>query len=98
MKTAISIPDKLFHELELRAQTLGLTRSALYVKVLSEHEKKMRELELTEQMNVALNNWQPNPEDQGFRQAATTRGFHGMTEDEAQVGVKPLAKPHKVSR
>lgn len=92
MKTAISIPDKLFYDLEIRAQNLGLTRSALYVQVLLEHEKKLRELELTEQMNAALKDWQPNTEEDGFRRAATTRGFDRVIEDETRAGVKPLIK------
>ena len=36
MKTAISIPDNLFHDAEITAKQLGLARSQLYVKAIKE--------------------------------------------------------------
>jgi predicted transcriptional regulator len=41
MKTAISIPDSLFHEAEKLAQRLGKSRSQVYREALAEYVARM---------------------------------------------------------
>ena len=40
MKTAISLPDPVFHEAESVAKRLGVSRSELYTKALTEYLQK----------------------------------------------------------
>jgi len=37
MKTAISIPDPIFHSAEVMAQNLSISRSELFTKAMSEY-------------------------------------------------------------
>jgi metal-responsive CopG/Arc/MetJ family transcriptional regulator len=52
MKTAISLPDKVFEEAESLAQRLGLSRSELYTKALeaylSRYNRHQRLLKLNQ--------------------------------------------------
>jgi predicted transcriptional regulator len=54
MKTAVSIPDDIFAEAEKLAQTLELSRSALYAKALKEMLERIRDDAITAQINEAL--------------------------------------------
>jgi metal-responsive CopG/Arc/MetJ family transcriptional regulator len=40
MKTVVSLPDGAYFEAEKAAQSLGISRSALYLNALSEYLKK----------------------------------------------------------
>jgi metal-responsive CopG/Arc/MetJ family transcriptional regulator len=40
MKTAISLPDRVYFEAEETAQILGISRSALYLNALTEYLKR----------------------------------------------------------
>lgn len=51
MKTAISIPDPLFDAAEEVADRLGMNRSQLYAKALSEYVAKHRDDDVTEALN-----------------------------------------------
>ena len=51
MKTAISLPDKVFFAAEETAQTLGISRSALYVDALTEYLKKNSRKNITQKLN-----------------------------------------------
>ena len=51
MKTAISLPDKIFFEAEAAAQNLGISRSALYVSALKEYLKKNNRKNITQKLN-----------------------------------------------
>ena len=51
MKTAISLPDKVFFAAEETAQNLGISRSALYVDALTEYLKKYNRKNITEKLN-----------------------------------------------
>ncbi len=52
MKTAISIPDKLFTEAEITAKQLGLARSQLYVKAITEFIEHYNKDKITEKLNA----------------------------------------------
>jgi metal-responsive CopG/Arc/MetJ family transcriptional regulator len=51
MKTAVSLPDKVFFEAEETAQNLGISRSALYLNALTEYLKKYSRNNITEKLN-----------------------------------------------
>lgn len=51
MKTAISIPDQLFHDAEEMAKQLGLARSQLYVKAIKEYIEHHNKDKITEKLN-----------------------------------------------
>ena len=51
MKTAISIPDDIFRAAEKSAQRLGLSRSGMYTKAISEFLQKQDDSSITEALN-----------------------------------------------
>ncbi len=54
MKTAISLPDKLFAAADLYAQQRDMTRSELYAKALAEYLQRHRRERITARINAAL--------------------------------------------
>ena len=55
MKTAISLPDRIYFEAEETAQNLGISRSALYLNALSEYLKKNSRKNITQKLNEVYN-------------------------------------------
>ncbi len=51
MKTAISLPDSVFHAAEAVAKQLGVSRSELYAKALAEYLQKYNEQQITARFN-----------------------------------------------
>ncbi len=51
MKTAISIPDRVFHSAEQLAARLGVSRSRLYTRALSVLVEKHRDALVTTRLN-----------------------------------------------
>jgi metal-responsive CopG/Arc/MetJ family transcriptional regulator len=51
MKTAISIPERVFHSAEQLALRLGVSRSELYAKALAELIEKHRDDLVTSRLN-----------------------------------------------
>ena len=51
MKTAISLPDRVFFEAEETAQNLGITRSTLYLNALTEYLQKNNRKNITQRLN-----------------------------------------------
>jgi hypothetical protein len=51
MKTAVSIPDKLYTQAEELAEALGLPRSQLFAKALEEYLKTHRREAVTEKLD-----------------------------------------------
>ncbi len=59
MKTAISLPNKLFYLAEEYAEKHGLTRNKLYATAISEfikNEKKIEKKEITQRINEICDN------------------------------------------
>jgi metal-responsive CopG/Arc/MetJ family transcriptional regulator len=54
MKTAVSIPDDVFKEVERLARRLKLSRSRLYSRALAEYLARHAQDQVTEAMNRAL--------------------------------------------
>ena len=51
VKTAISIPDTIFKSAETLAKRLGVSRSELYSKAISEYVSRYRKSEITRRLN-----------------------------------------------
>lgn len=51
MKTAISLPDSVFHEAEALARQLGLSRSELYTKALKAYLRKYNQAQTLAKLN-----------------------------------------------
>ena len=51
MKTAVSIPDRVFQSAEKLAARMGVSRSELYARALASLVEKYREDLITEQLN-----------------------------------------------
>ena len=54
MKTAVSIPDDLFHRADELARALGMSRSRLYQEALAEYVLRRDADSLTEELNQVL--------------------------------------------
>ena len=55
MKTAISIPDKVYESAEKLANRLGQSRSQLYTTALSSYIEKNQDKNVTEKLNEVYN-------------------------------------------
>lgn len=67
MKTAISVPDKLFRAADALARRLQLSRSALYAEALAEYVAKHRSSHVTERINAVLGSGDmPDPDVQAW--------------------------------
>lgn len=56
MKTAISIPDRVFRSAEQLASRLGMSRSELYSRALAELLEKYRDDLVTSRLNAVYGN------------------------------------------
>jgi metal-responsive CopG/Arc/MetJ family transcriptional regulator len=52
MKTAISLPDKLFHEADQFAQRAGVSRSELYATAITEYLARRNEAVVTARLDA----------------------------------------------
>jgi metal-responsive CopG/Arc/MetJ family transcriptional regulator len=55
MKTAISLPDRLYADAEETAKSLGIPRSQLYAKAIEEYINTHKKDRITEQLNEVYN-------------------------------------------
>ena len=51
MKTAISLPDALYEDAEKTARAMGIPRSQLFARALSEFLKRHKREEITQRLN-----------------------------------------------
>ena len=70
MKTAISIPDEIFHEAEQVAKRRGLSRSELYTNAVKQYVQDERFLGVRERLDAVYgNNSKLSELDEAVRQA-----------------------------
>ena len=62
MKTAISLPDAVFHAAERQAKRARKSRSQLYSEALSEYLSRHSPDEVTEAMNVVVDQLDESPD------------------------------------
>ncbi len=67
MKTAISIPTPIFEAADLLAQRLGVSRSELYAKAVSEYLEHSDVCNITEQLNRVYES-EPSTFDEVFQE------------------------------
>ena len=58
MKTAISLPDRLYKQAEKTAKSLGIPRSQLFAKALQEFITRHTQDSITENLNKVYSNQQ----------------------------------------
>jgi predicted DNA-binding protein len=68
MKTAISIPDKIYEAAEKVAKRLGVSRSEFYVNAIEEYLGKTSDENLTEELNKVHSNPKSLPQSELDRQ------------------------------
>ncbi len=62
MKTAISLPDAVFHAAERQARRMQKSRSRMYADALSEYLSRHSPDEVTEAMNHVVDQVSPGPD------------------------------------
>ena len=67
IKTAISIPEALFEQVEMLARQAQISRSRLFVLAVEEFVRRYENQELLEAINRAYDDL-PSPEEQAYRQ------------------------------
>lgn len=83
MKTAISIPDEVFRRAERAAKRLGISRSELYTKAITEFLGVRRDSSVTASYDEAFE--AANEDDLArFRQASTTKQLLAVEWDDEQ--------------
>ncbi|MFP4511223.1 MAG: ChpI protein [Spirochaetaceae bacterium] len=60
MKTAISLPDRLYDEAERTAKSMGIPRSQLFAKALEEFIEHHKRENITERLNKVYSNDAPD--------------------------------------
>lgn len=78
MKTAISIPDPVFKTAESLAKRLGLSRSELYVRAISNYV----EVHKNEKVTDLLNEVYSKVEDQGLEEGFKRAQFNSIDKEE----------------
>lgn len=74
MKTAISLPDELFHEADAIARGLGISRSELYSTALRSYLRDLDRSSLQRRIDAALES--VGDENPSFQRAAARRHLH----------------------
>ncbi len=72
MKTAVSIPDKLFENAERTAKKLGIPRSQLFAKALEEFIANHNKDKVTEKLNELYSKIQISAADIGIEMLRRT--------------------------
>ena len=67
IKTAISIPESLFEQVDMLAQQAQISRSRLFVLAVEEFVRRHENQELLEAINRAYDDL-PSPDEQAYRQ------------------------------
>jgi len=79
MKTAISIPDRIFESAEELARRLGMSRSQFYAEAVDALVERHRYHGVTEQLNAV---YEINPEASGLAQDLEALQFQSLDEEE----------------
>jgi metal-responsive CopG/Arc/MetJ family transcriptional regulator len=80
MKTAISVPDEIFAQVESRAAELGISRSELFARAARQYLDRLADASLTEQIDTAID--AAGGDDSGYAAATAGRAFLAAIDDE----------------
>ncbi|MGI8518171.1 MAG: ribbon-helix-helix protein, CopG family [Acidimicrobiia bacterium] len=70
MKTAISVPDRVFERVEKAARRLGLSRSEFFARAAERWADELEQDQLTEQLNAVLGGIDADENDEFLNAAA----------------------------
>lgn len=70
MKTAISVPDELFREVDARARKLGMSRSEFYARAARRYVDQLDSDVLTAAIDAAIDAGAGNTDDEFVHRAA----------------------------
>jgi metal-responsive CopG/Arc/MetJ family transcriptional regulator len=76
MKTAVSLPDPVFHEAEQLARRLRVPRSRLYATAIASYVKQHRRKSITEALNEVYGDKKENSEVDPVLQKLQERSLH----------------------
>jgi antitoxin MazE6 len=76
MKTAVSLPDPVFHEAEQLARRLRVPRSRLYATAIASYVKRHRRKNTTEALNEVYGDKKENSEVDPVLQKLQERSLH----------------------
>ena len=80
MKTAISVPDEVFNQVESRAAELGISRSEFFVRAARQYLDLLENASITQQIDTALEG--AGADDSGHVAATAGRAFLAAVDDE----------------
>jgi metal-responsive CopG/Arc/MetJ family transcriptional regulator len=80
MKTAISVPDEVFDQVETQTAELGISRSEFFTRAARQYLDKLEEASLTQQIDAAID--VAGADDSGSAAAAAGRAFLTAVDDE----------------
>lgn len=81
MKTAISIPDKLFRKADRFAKKLGMTRSRLYAEAVEKYLKESNGSDITKRLNEVYPGGKGSELDPAFKAAAMNALWEATKDD-----------------
>jgi predicted transcriptional regulator len=83
MKTAISVPDEVFEQVDIAAKRLGVSRSEIFTKAVRQFLMKSCGAEITASYDAAFGQDASGSEKDRFRRAATRRALLDVEWEEA---------------
>jgi len=92
MKVAVSIPDKIFKDLELLAEQDQLSRSALYTRALEEYAQRRHSAQITAQLNAVYDTLEDHEDDLAFVTQAARLTFKRLEQLEYSDRLGPVVK------
>jgi hypothetical protein len=81
MKTAISLPDRLYADAEETAKSLGIPRSQLYAKAIEEYISTHKNDRITEQLNEVYHD--PNVFPESIVSVASLESIRELTKNDS---------------
>lgn len=80
MKTAISVPDETFEQVERSAKSLGVTRSEFYARAARYYLEHLANESLTDEIDAAIDLLEGDPDDSS--DVAVAAGRRTLAADE----------------
>lgn len=81
MKTAVSLPDRLYSDAEKTAKAMGIPRSQLFALALEEFINQHKKERITEQLNEVYGNM--NIEPSVINEAMSLESIRELTQNDA---------------
>ncbi len=82
MKTAISVPDEVFHQVNRAAERLGISRSEVFTRAVRQFLLTARDAEIAASYDAAFGEEEAAPESDAFRRSAARRALLAVEWDD----------------